>query len=72
MSGKNITCPMPAKIVKINVNVGDTVKRGTVLILIEAMKMENKVMSPCDGTVAEICVTVGQSVNVGEKLAVIS
>jgi biotin carboxyl carrier protein len=72
MSGKSIVSPMPAKVLKVNVNVGDVVKRGTVLFITEAMKMENKVMSQTDGTVAEICVTVGQSVNAGEKLAVIA
>ncbi|MDF2568661.1 MAG: biotin/lipoyl attachment protein [Sporomusa sp.] len=72
MSGKSVISPMPAKVLKVNVNVGDVVKRGTVLFITEAMKMENRIMSPMDGTVAEICVTVDQSVNAGEKLAVIS
>ena len=63
-----VKCPMPGTIVKLNFNVGDTVKKGEVLCLFEAMKMENEVMAPQDGTVASINVTKGQSVQSGDLL----
>jgi len=68
-SGKTkITCPMPGNIVKINVNVGDTVKNGTVLCILEAMKMENEIKAPGDGVVASVNTSKGASVNSGEVL----
>ena len=63
-----VKCPMPGTIVKLNFNVGDTVKKGEVLCLFEAMKMENEVMAPQDGTVASVNVTKGQSVQSGDLL----
>ncbi len=59
---------MPGTIVQLNFNVGDTVKKGEVLCLFEAMKMENEVMAPQDGTVASVNVTKGQSVQSGDLL----
>lgn len=50
------------------VKVGDTVKKGTVLCLIEAMKMMNEITAECDGTIAEICVQNGQVVDFGREL----
>jgi pyruvate carboxylase subunit B len=63
---------MPGKVVSIKVNVGDRVKRGDVLLTVEAMKMENEIHSPIDGTVSEIFVKVGDSVNPDECLIIVS
>ena len=68
-AGKNvIKCPMPGTIIKINVNVGDTVKPGSVLCILEAMKMENEIMAPENGVVASVNTTQGASVNSGDLL----
>ena len=64
-----IEAPMIGKILKIVANAGATVKKGDVLVVLEAMKMENDIVAPQDGTVASINVTVGQSVEPGEVLA---
>ena len=64
----SVKCPMPGNIVKINVNVGDAVKSGTVLCVLEAMKMENEIKSPADGIVASINTSKGSSVNSGDVL----
>ena len=63
---------MPGKVVSIKVNVGDRVKRGDVLLTVEAMKMENEIHSPIDGTVSEIFVKVGDNVNPDECLVRVS
>lgn len=57
-----IKAPMPGTIVKINVKVGDSVKKGDVLCVLEAMKMENDIMAPSDGVVASVETTQGASV----------
>lgn len=64
-----ITAPMPGTILKVAANAGDTVKRGQVLLILEAMKMENEIVAPSDGTVASINVAKGASVNAGDLLA---
>ncbi len=66
-----ITAPMSGNIFKLLVNVGDTVKNGQAIIILEAMKMENEIFSPCDGTVKEIRVAQGATVQPGEVLMVI-
>ena len=66
-----VAAPMPGKISKINFKAGDAVKSGDVLIMLEAMKMQNETMAPCDGTVAEVRVNEGQAVNTGEALVVL-
>jgi glutaconyl-CoA/methylmalonyl-CoA decarboxylase subunit gamma len=71
MGSNNITSNMPAKVRSLNVKVGDVVKRGDLLLVTEAMKMENKILSRFDGTVSDIKVTVGQSVKTGEVLVVL-
>lgn len=71
-AGEKIECPMPGTIVKVNVTEGATIKKGDVLVVLEAMKMENEIMSPVDGTVAQINVAKGAAVNSGDLLVVIS
>lgn len=61
----NVTAPMPGKILATKVAVGQAVKKGDVLVILEAMKMENEIVAPKDGTVAAIAVTAGQSVESG-------
>ncbi|MFZ5989768.1 MAG: biotin/lipoyl-containing protein [Bacillota bacterium] len=63
-----ITAPMPGTILSVNVNSGDTVKKGQVLLILEAMKMENEIMAPQDGTIASVNVSRGGSVNAGDIL----
>ncbi len=64
-----VTAPMPGKILGIKVNAGDTVSKGQVLLVLEAMKMENEIVAPQDGTVAGIHVSVGSAVEAGDVLA---
>lgn len=66
-----IEAPMPGNIWKIVVGEGDQVKSGDVLLILEAMKMENEIVAPRDGIVASINTTMGASVNTGEKLVVL-
>jgi biotin carboxyl carrier protein len=60
---KCILAPMPAKVVKVNCKAGERVRRGDVLIILEAMKMENEILSPTDGVVKEVCVVEGTTVS---------
>ena len=60
---------MPGKILAVKVNAGQAVKRGEVLLVLEAMKMENEIVAPQDGTVASVNVAVGDSVESGALLA---
>ena len=64
-----LTAPMPGTVTALNVKQGDTVKRGEVLLVLEAMKMENGLKAPFDGTVAELKVTLGAQVVEGAVLA---
>jgi biotin carboxyl carrier protein len=59
---------MPGKIVKVNVSVGQAVKKGDVLLVLEAMKMENEIQAPQDGSVASVDVAVGAAVEAGDVL----
>lgn len=63
-----ITCPMPGTIIDIKVNAGDAVAEGQLLVVFEAMKMENEIVAPCAGTVASINVNKGDSVDTGAVL----
>jgi biotin carboxyl carrier protein len=67
----SVTAPMPGTILSINVKAGDVVKKGQVLCILEAMKMENEIMSGSDGTIASVAVNTGDSVNTGQVLFVI-
>ena len=67
-SGEKVNAPMPGNILAVNVNVGDVVKAGQVGMILEAMKMENEIMIPCDGTVTAVGVTKGATVESGAFL----
>ena len=71
LSGEKIVAPMPGTIMKVNVSVGDHVKYGAVLLILEAMKMENEIVATKEGTVAQVLAITGASVNSGEPLVVI-
>lgn len=64
-----VSAPMPGKILAIKANVGQALKKGDVVMVLEAMKMENEIVAPADGTVAGINVAVGDSVESGDTLA---
>ncbi len=70
--GETVTCPMPGSILAVNVNVGDTVSEGQVLMVLEAMKMENEIMAPCAGKITGINVTKGATVESGAVLCTIA
>ncbi len=69
--GTDINAPMPGLVLRFNVKVGDAVKKDQVLMVMEAMKMENEIYSPCDGTVQQILVNQGDQLQSGTKLMVI-
>ena len=62
---------MPGNILAVNVSNGSAVKKGDVLMILEAMKMENEIMAPCDGTVTSVSVTKGTAVESGALLCTI-
>jgi biotin carboxyl carrier protein len=62
---------MPGNILSVNVQNGASVKKGDVLMILEAMKMENEIMAPVDGVVSAVSVTKGQTVETGALLCVI-
>ncbi len=64
-----VTAPMPGTILDVKCNVGDTVKRGQTLFILEAMKMENEIPAPADGVIASVDTTKGSSVASGAVLA---
>jgi len=66
-----ISAPMPGTILDIPVQSGASVKEGDVLLVLEAMKMENEILAPCDGKVTSIATSKGASVNTGDLLVVI-
>jgi len=67
-----VNAPMPGTILNLKVKQGDSVKRGDVLLILEAMKMGNEIFSPQDGTVSAIHVNQGSSVNTNDPLVSIS
>lgn len=67
-----VASPMPGKILDVKANVGDAVKKGQVILILEAMKMENEVVAPEDGTVASIDVAAGATVEAGDTLATLN
>ena len=67
-----VASPMPGKILAIKANAGQAVKKGEVVMILEAMKMENEITAPEDGTIASINVAVGDSVESGDTLATLN
>lgn len=67
-----VNAPMPGKILSVKASSGQAVKKGDVLLILEAMKMENEVVAPQDGTVASINVSAGDSVEAGAVLATLN
>ena len=69
--GEKVCSPMPGTILSVNVQNGSAVKKGDVLMILEAMKMENEIMAPCDGTITSVNTSKGSSVESGTLLCVI-
>ena len=70
--GTKVTAPMPGTIVSVKVNVGDKVEAGTLVAVLEAMKMENEIFAPVDGTLGAVNVSKGQNVESGTVLTTIA
>ncbi|MEG6584003.1 biotin/lipoyl-containing protein [Dendrosporobacter sp. 1207_IL3150] len=66
-----VNAPMPGKIVKVVAEAGKPIKKGDIVLILEAMKMQNEISAPADGTLKSINVAAGQSVKPGEVMAVI-
>jgi biotin carboxyl carrier protein len=71
LARETVEVPITGKIISVNVKVGDEVKEGDVLCILESMKMENPILAPVDGTITEVGVDVEQVVKPGEIIAVI-
>ncbi|MGN1412079.1 MAG: biotin/lipoyl-containing protein [Oscillospiraceae bacterium] len=70
-AGEKVTAPMPGTILDVKVSVGDTVTKGQAIMVLEAMKMENDIVAPCDGKVTSVTVKKGDSVNSADTLATV-
>lgn len=70
--GAKVEAPMPGTILEVKVAVGDTVKAGQPVVVLEAMKMENDIVAPVDGKVTSIVVKKGDAVNSGDVMATIA
>lgn len=70
-NGTQIKSPMPGAILKVNASQGQKVNEGDVLFILEAMKMENEIVASASGTVSQVLVTKGQTVETDAVLAVI-
>ncbi len=70
-AGVSVDAPMPGSVLDVKVSVGDSVSEGDVLLILEAMKMENEVTSPAAGVIKSINVSVGATVNTGDTMIVI-
>ena len=71
-AGESVAAPMPGTILKVNVAAGQAVKEDDLLVVLEAMKMENEIFAPKSGTVSQVVVSKGASVNTGDALVVIA
>lgn len=71
-NGEKIESPMPGTILSVNVTNGQAVKKGDVLVVLEAMKMENEIQAPVDGTVQSLSVSAGSAVESGALICVIA
>ena len=70
--GQEVAAPMPGLILRLECKVGQAVKKNQLIMVMEAMKMENEIFAPCDGTITKIAVTQGQQVSAGDPLATIA
>ncbi len=70
-TGEKVTAPMPGTILDVKVAVGDSVTKGQVLMILEAMKMENDIVASCDGKITSVLATKSSTVNSGDTLATI-
>ena len=70
-AGESVKAPMPGTILEVKVKAGDSVKKGDVLCILEAMKMENEIMAPSDAKVVQVVAAKGASVNSGDVLVVL-
>lgn len=70
-AGEKVTAPMPGTILDVKVAVGDSVTKGQVIMILEAMKMENDIVASCDGKITSVLTSKGSSVNSGDALATI-
>ena len=66
-----VEAPLPGNVFKVLVKTGDKVTKGQAVVVLEAMKMENEVFAPCDGTVASVNVSEGGTVNTGDVMITI-
>lgn len=69
--GESVSAPMSGTILDVKANVGDTVSKGQVIMVLEAMKMENDIVSPCDGKITSILVKKGDTVSPSDTLATV-
>ena len=72
VAGEAVNAPMPGNILKVNVTAGQAVKEGELLCVLEAMKMENEIFAPKAGTVAQVLVSKGSTVDTGATLVVLN
>ena len=71
-AGEQVKSPMPGNILSVNVSQGQAVKSGDILVILEAMKMENEILAPRDGTVAQVVTSKGAVVETGAPLVVLA
>ena len=71
MAQEIVEAPLPGKVLEVNVAVGNTVEEGGMICVIEAMKMENPIISPVGGSITEVAVVPGQVVKTGDMMAVV-
>lgn len=69
---QQVLAPMPGKVIRVLVKVGDTVEAGQGLLVVEAMKMQNEIRSPKSGTIERLLAKEGQPVNAGETLCIVA
>ncbi len=71
-NGEAVAAPMPGTILKVAVSQGDKVKAGQLLIVLEAMKMENEILAPRDGVISQVVTSKGSTVDTGAPLVVLA